>query len=118
MSIIKTQKKCTCGEFLVKDTEKHGDWYPTSRGVVHQSFCPNDGKMWPLIEERPVNFMSNNNKKRLLNQLARTYQMRFKELMSIYHKFLKDKEDKYDIISILTKQTKLSEEQIIIFCSN
>jgi len=117
MSIVVTKQKCSCGTFLIKDTECNGDWHPTCKGMVHQSFCPNDGKMWPLVKERPINYISRNGSKRLLNRLAINYKLRFKDLKQrIYYPILKYKDDKHDVVQIIAEKTHLSEEQIWSFC--
>jgi len=117
--VILTNMKCNhCNVNHVKNPDCLSDYYPTKKyGYVLQSYCPECGRMLPLIEEKPENYISNNNKKRLLNRIALEYNYRFKELMkNIFYKH-KDINVKDDFIRIVAKETNLPVDKIIIFCS-
>lgn len=113
MAIIKTHLICDCGTHMVKDTTSNGDFYPTHIGVVHQSFCPNDGKMLPLVRERDPQYISNNSKKKILNRIAVVHHLRFKTLMKIYYRCLKQIDDKSMFINRLIDETSLSTNQVL-----
>jgi len=116
MTIVICKDKCSCGVFFIKNPHCSGDYYPTHIGIVLQRFCPQCGKMLPIVTERDINYISNNNKKRVLNHIARTYNKRFKELSKIYYRHCKEIDDRFDFIKVISRETGLSQDKILPLC--
>lgn len=104
-------KKCEIQ--LIKDVEDHTTYYPTHIGVVPMSWCPNCGKMLPLVERQDIDYISNNTKKLIGHRCALIYNRGLKEIRIVIRKHLHGVHDRYKFIERLSEETGLTKEQIM-----
>lgn len=116
MTLIICEDKCNdCNVNFVKDPECSGDYYPISsysKGVVLQRYCPECGKMLPLIEKAPE--ISTRMKRHIADSCAIRYGRGFKELGSIA-KSLKHIKEKSAFIARFATESGLTYAQVVIF---
>ena len=96
--------KCSyCGNKLLKDKDISGDFYPVNHCIILMSFCPNCGRMKPLMQGSDM--LSNRKKRRMAIKIATHFDLGFNEITNIALEseadncidFFKDIEKKTDI---------------------
>ena len=117
MSLILSNIKCPeCGNKMYYHPGCSGDYYVTVYGLVLQCSCINCGCMHPPITYRDSEYMSNDNKKRFLSNLASYNRKRFKEYRVLYHTKLKHIEDRVAFVRACAIETQTPIDIVAGFC--
>jgi len=98
-----SEKKCeyicpNCGVHFLRDSSCSGDYYPTTLGIVLQSYCPLCGEMEPLVEEMDDTKLSNKKRRFIFGKCAFEKKKKPQDLLDIYHKDLKNIKNKNEYI--------------------
>jgi len=102
---------------MIKTPDVSADYYPTHVGIILQSWCPICGQMIPLVEERNIDYISNNRKKRIAHRCAIAYNRGCKDFRNIVNSKLRDVNDIQIFIDHFARETGLSSEEVFKCCS-
>ena len=104
-----------CHSQMVKNPLCSGDYYPTQYGTVLMTYCPNCGRMKPLIEI-DQEYLSNNRKKKLLREIIIGFNLQPPHVNKVYHSSLKRIHNLYDFIWTVSESFDIDIDDVRQMC--
>jgi len=118
MIVVLSKIKCrNCGKPLIKNPDCGGDYCVTVNGYVLQQYCngncERNGIMYPLLDGRDPDFISNREKTNVAISIAMAHNFGFKETKKIARSC--DTNNTHDFIVSFAKQIQLPLSEVSRF---